>query len=275
MVIKWIHDCPIGCVDGLCIGTECGKGETFIMNEKNALAYNNCDIEPVEADNEGDLPGDSFGRMTDFACCSGASEAYCVYEGVCYPSSRTTNYYSLGDEIAACGCKDASCSFEDGNHRGQWFDLDSNKDICEGGTGECNRKWYTETGFRWIKPGIELSESPGWEYEDMEAECCGDDSSEYVICEGETCICCNSADSGIKDGKCSKVETQPEPANVQPEITKPETTKPETTEEIEITEPEEKGIKMYVIVPVTIAIISVLAILIFGRRKIELSEKEE
>jgi hypothetical protein len=209
---KYVHPCPLGCVDGFCIGTECVKDTLFVLNEGQVLTYDDkCEIEIKTATNELDLPSDNFNQLKDFACCSGTNEAYCVYNEKCYSSSRTSNYYTFGNETVACGCTDSTCTYSDGNHVGLWYDLDSSQGMCEGTTDSCNIKWYSGTDFKWIKPGITKDQIDSvWEFENNNAECCGDDNGEFVICDNDNtnCICCDNKDASYNNGKCGEIITQ-------------------------------------------------------------------
>jgi len=280
-VIKYVHECPLGCIDGLCVGTECTKTESFVINEHQAMGYDsNCDFEPKEPENILDSPSDNFGILNDYACCSGQSEAYCVLNGVCYPSSRNSNYYEFDNEIVACGCQDASCSFEDGNHVGIWFDLDTSQDLCEGIDTICKKRWYADTEFKWITPGVGIDQTENvWEYEDNEAECCGDDTGEFVICSDDECVCCNTADAMNIDGKCRAATTTTKEETVTEETTNEETQEPATPivqDEVEV-EPEPTTVGStkinYILLPVTLAIIGIIVILIFGRKHLEPPEE--
>jgi len=282
-VVKYIHECPLGCVDGLCVGTECGKKEYFTINEGSSLAYDaKCEIQPEKPTDVLDLPSHELNNMKDFACCSGSSEAYCVYNNVCYPSSKATNFYEFEGEQVVCGCSDASCTFEDGNHIGLWFDMDSSQDICEGGSSICNMRWYPETGFRWIRPGESQEQvEKVWEYEDGNVECCGDDSGEYVVCQGENCICCNSNNDLYNNGECvtdkthvgetpvlEKKEEPVEPLsgepNEEPSETPPEVT-PEPSPTVEVR--NKSSLKNpWIAIPIILGLVAIVVILTLGRK---------
>ncbi len=218
-VVRYQHACPLGCYGESCIGAKCTQQEEFTIAHSSVIAYgSNCEITQAAPSDSLDLPDKSFNDSLDFACCSGPSEAYCVYNSKCFPSSRNTNYYNFSGKLVACGCADSSCQLKDGNHIGLWYDLDSSKSLCEGGSGECNVNWYPNTGFRWIRPGISKHEEDGvWEYENGDAECCGDDSSEYVVCQGTDCICCDSPDATYENGKCTKGAAEGNSASAQHE----------------------------------------------------------
>jgi len=267
-VVKFVHDCPLGCVNGYCIGTECADSETFVVSNSGILEYDiKCDISIGKPDDPLDLPGAPFSGMKTYACCSGSSEAYCVYDGTCYPSSRTHNFYELGEEVTACGCMDPSCNFEDGNHAGVWFDLDSAQELCEGISSTCNARWYADTGFKWIKPGADIAQEDGvWEYEDTEAECCGDDTGEYVTCEGDWCICCGSEDKTVSGGKCVNVEEDVSEPAAQPDEPdeEPDTIMPEQSEPITVEKTSKPN--YFVILPISIALIAIIALLSIGKR---------
>ena len=225
---KFVHECPLGCVNGFCIGTECAKDEIFVLNEGQVLTYDDkCEISINAASDKLDKPSNQFNQLKDFACCSETAESYCVFNGKCYSSSRTSNYYELNNETVACGCTDSTCSFSDGNHVGLWYDLDSSKGLCEGETDTCNVKWYSETEFKWIKPGLTKNQEDSvWEFENNNPECCGDDSGEFIVCDNENnnCICCDNKDASYNNGKCGEIiksqstepENNPQTINEQP-----------------------------------------------------------
>jgi len=269
-IVKYVHECPLGCINGLCIGTECSKGEYFVLNEGFALSYDSkCELDQEEPDDPFDIPSQTFNNLHDYSCCSGTSETYCVYNGTCYQSSKSTNFYEFEGEVVVCGCSDASCSYEDGNHVGVWYDMDSSQDICEGGTSICNMRWYPETGNRWIKAGeIAGQVETVWEFEDIAEECCGDDSGEYVICEDDKCVCCDSSGDTYDNGKCSGKAVVPEPP---PRVEE----KPvEPNEPIDVLEPvpeppvtdQRFDSNWYVVVPVLLAMIGIAVILLLGRK---------
>jgi len=277
--VKFIHECPLGCIEGMCIGTECGRDEWFTINEGSCLGYDgDCEYLPEKCDDLLDMPSSRFQNLRDFACCKGNSEAYCVYKEKCYPSSRNSNYYEFSGEVVVCGCSDSTCNYEDGNHVGLWYDLDSSQDICEGGVSICNMKWYPETGFRWIKPGeSRAQEENTWEYEDNGVECCGDDQDEFVVCEGDNCICCDSEDDAYDNGECSgkkQSQEEKEPAEQQ-DRDADETSEKATNATIIVGEPpltkvkhEKPGYwKNLILICTVLALVSAVVLLTFGRKR--------
>ncbi len=279
--LELVQECNLGCDDGKCTGAECSSTQILVTAGSSTLGYDaDCEYRPSEASNPLDLPGSSFDDKGDFACCSGNSEAYCVHDSRCYPSSRNSNYYNFSGEIAACGCSDSSCSFEDGNHAGLWYDLDSSKDLCEGGTGSCNIKWYSKTGFRWIKPGETMPQQENvWEYEDTNAECCGDDSGEFVVCEGTSCICCGSKDDTYDNGACKKAasateeQTQAEPAeamkdnNAAADKTDEQASSKDEPLPGEIDEKSPDHVRTIIFVCVMFALAGAVALMFFGGKR--------
>jgi hypothetical protein len=234
-VMKYIEQCKLGCVNGLCAGMECSKNEFFVINQKGTFGYDqNCDVILSTPEHINDEPSSAFSKLDDYQCCSGSSKAYCVYNGTCYQHSVNTNYYEINGEKVVCGCIDASCEFSDGIHVGEWFDLDSSRDICEGGKdNSCNLFWYAKTGMRWISPGEKIEpEESVWEYESMNPECCGDDSSEYVVCDEsmKNCICCDGEFDTYDNGEC-KTGQKPDPA---PTSTPTPTSPPDSDETCEL-----------------------------------------
>jgi len=254
-VVKYVHECPLGCYDGLCIGTECGRDEFFVLSKTSDLAYDDsCEI-IGEVGYQNDIPSDAFISLRDFKCCSGSSESYCVHNGECYPSSRNSNYYEFDDEIVVCGCTDSDCSLSDGNHVGTWYDMDSSEDICEGGPSICNMNWYPVTGFKWTVPAIEGL----GEYEDKSAECCGDDPGEYPACdENGECICCDSPNAVNNAGACGVSEE----IEITAPTAKDEPKEPEEEPTTPTKEPEKTSISMKTIGLISAGTLILIALII-------------
>ncbi len=290
-IVKYVHDCPLGCNDGLCAGTECSKGEMLTIDRSSVMSYDGrCEISQATVSDQDDLPGAEFNVSADYACCSGSSEAYCVYNRTCYPSSRNTNYYDLDGKLVACGCKDSKCSLSDGNHAGLWYDLDSSKDLCEGGPGSCNMNWYPPTGFRWLKPGISRPQAENsWEYESSDAECCGDDRSEFVTCQESDCICCDSADAQYVDGRCAEGTAQDTAGTGEGNATaetkaqketgqeqEPATGQPDQEASSDQQDQQSSGPDLRYVIAIMIAIIIIIAVITFivKRRSAFIMEEE-
>ncbi len=215
VIENYVHECPLGCVDGVCVGTQCEKGTLFVVAGAAVLGYSDCSPVFVQG-HTSDLPSEKFSSLQGYACCKGESEAYCVYNKTCYQSSRNRNWYSIEGEVVVCACESEDCIYSDGNHKGVWLDMDSSRDICEGGPSICSMNWYPKTGHMWISPGTGLPE-----YEDKSPECCGDDPGEYAVCGQNGCLCCDSPDAVIESGRCSEplLVRPPPPEAVQPEPT--------------------------------------------------------